>query len=323
MSSLVLGVAASHTTLMNTHWHELKHLDRAERFRNALDQAREALAAAKPDAVVILGSNHFRGFYLDLVPAITVGVGECIASGEAGTPEGPQRVDTELARHVVTHLLNNGFDVAFSAKLQVDHGITHAIQYLTRGLDVPIVPIVINVFAPPLPPFPRCGEFGAELGRAIRSFPEDRRVAIVASGGLSHRLPWPDWRAPKDGDEEFLVEAWLNGRLHWKEYEARRRQIILKAASADDGGSRINGDFDRRFLALVEQGGLGAFVQRSTQELQVEAGNGGQEIRSWVALAAACGNPPGRVLAYEEIPEWLTGMAVAILEPVKEPQPHA
>jgi hypothetical protein len=45
MSSLVLCVAASHTTLMNTHWNELKHLDRAERFRNALGQAKDALAA--------------------------------------------------------------------------------------------------------------------------------------------------------------------------------------------------------------------------------------------------------------------------------------
>ena len=30
MSSIVLGVAASHSTLMNTHWDEVDHLPRIE-----------------------------------------------------------------------------------------------------------------------------------------------------------------------------------------------------------------------------------------------------------------------------------------------------
>lgn len=171
MSSIVLGIGASHTTLMNTHWHAVTHLDRAERFRDALGGAREALVAAEPDVVVIFGSNHFRGFYLDLVPAFTIGVGECIASGEAGTPSGPQRVDVPLARHLASALLDESFDIAFSAKLQVDHGISHAIQYLLHGFDVPIVPVILNVFAPPLPRVARCAELGAAIRRAVASFP--------------------------------------------------------------------------------------------------------------------------------------------------------
>jgi 2,3-dihydroxyphenylpropionate 1,2-dioxygenase len=222
MGATVLGIGASHTTLMNTHWHALTHVDRAERFRDALGTARTALAQARPDAVVIFGSNHFRGFYLDLIPAFTIGIGECIATGEAGTPSGPQAVDVPLARHIAESLLAESFDVAFSAKLQVDHGITHAIQYLMRDIDVPIVPIVMNVFAPPLPQLSRCAALGAAVRRAIAAFP-GRRVAVIASGGLSHRLPWPDWRAPAGADETFLVEAFLNGRAHWTEYESRRR----------------------------------------------------------------------------------------------------
>ncbi|GAA3354037.1 hypothetical protein GCM10017744_010060 [Streptomyces antimycoticus] len=61
MTEIVLGVGASHSTLMNTHWEETYHKDRAERFRDALGQARDALAAARPDTVVLVGSNHFRG----------------------------------------------------------------------------------------------------------------------------------------------------------------------------------------------------------------------------------------------------------------------
>lgn len=312
MGSIVLGIGASHTTLMNTHWHAVAQVERAERFRDALGTARDALIAARPDAVVILGSNHFRGCYLDLMPAFTIGIGECIASGEAGTPSGPQRVDVPLARHIAASLLDDSFDIAFSAKLQVDHGISHAIQYVLRDVDVPIVPVVVNAFAPPLPRVARCAELGAAIRRAIAAFP-GRRVAVIASGGLSHRLPWPDWRTPSGEDETFLVEAFLNGRTHWQEYEVRRREIVIKATAAAGDAFRVNGAFDRAFLALVERGEVGASLLRPGEDLLAEAGNGGQEIRTWIAMAAALGHVPGRILAYEDIPEWLTGMAVAVL----------
>ena len=74
------------------------------------------------------------------MPAITIGVGECVGAGESGTPGGPLPVDTELARHLAHSLVASEFDPAFSLRLQVDHGITHSLQYLVPSLDVPIVP---------------------------------------------------------------------------------------------------------------------------------------------------------------------------------------
>lgn len=315
MGSIVLGVTASHSTLMNTHWHELVHVDRAMRFKNALKEAREALLAARPDIVVIIGSNHFRGMFLDLMPTFTLGVGECVGLGESGTPGGSQRTDPEFAHRIADHLVETEFDIAFSARLQVDHGIMHAVQYLLAGVEIPIVPVIINVFAPPLPSLHRCHRFGVELRKAIEGMADGRRVAVVASGGLSHRLPWPDWRAPKFDDEEFMVEAWLNGRGHWKEYEARRREIVVKAASRAKSDESISPEFDRAFLAAWLNGDIDGFLDMSTADLQAHAGNGGQEIRSWIAAKSAIGSARARVLAYEAIPEWLTGMAVSILEP--------
>lgn len=309
-SRIVLGVGASHSTLMNTHWEQTQDKDAATRFKTALAQAEASIAAAFPDAVVIIGSNHFRGFWLDLMPAFTIGIGECIASGESGTPAGPQRVDTRLARHLASDLTeNSAFDVAFSARLQIDHGQSHAIQYLLAGRQVPIVPVVINVFAPPLPTLRRCEEFGRALRDAITSFAEPRRVAVIASGGLSHQLPWPDWRDPNGDDEEFIVQAWLNGRGDWSSYDTRRRDII-RAAEPD-----IRTDFDREFLALIESGHAAQIADWSSQQLDIAAGNGGQEIRTWMAMAASLSHAPGRRLAYEPIAEWLTGMAVAIITP--------
>lgn len=310
MSDIVLGVGASHSTLMNTDWDKVDRLDGAHRFRNGLERARDRLAAAAPDAAVIIGSNHFRGFFLDMMPAITIGVGEVLGAGEAGTPGGPLPADTGLARHLLTSLVGDGFDPAFSLRLTVDHGITHSLQHLLPALDVPIVPVVINMFAPPLPSLRRCHDLGAAIARAVAADGAGKRVAVIASGGLSHRLPWPKWFDTLSDDDRFLVEAWLNGRGAWGDYEVRRRQII-RAAEPD-----INPSFDRDFLKLVEQGDLGPVLERSSADIDAAAGNGAQEIRSWIAMLAALGpGARGETLAYAAIPQWLTGMGVAVVEP--------
>lgn len=309
MARIVLGVGASHSTLMNTHWDQVVHTDRAQGFRDALDQARDAIAAAQPDIAIIVGSNHFRGFWLDLIPPFTMGVGEVIGAGEAKTPKGPQRTDPVFACTLAEELVQRCTEVAISVRLQIDHGQTHAIQYLLDGLDIPVVPLVVNVFAAPLPRPDRCAELGRNLAAAVETM-GDRRVVVIASGGLSHQLPWPaDWRVPDGEDEEFLVQAWLNGRGDWERYDVRRRQIITAARPA------IFTEFDEKFLADLEHGQLAPYTRMTSAEIEKVAGNGGQELRTWLVMASALGFKPGRALAYSPMPEWLTGMGVAVIEP--------
>lgn len=310
MSKIVLGVGASHSTLMNTHWDKVIHTDRAEAFRDGLHEARDAVAAARPDIAVIIGSNHFRGFWLDLIPPFTLGVGEVIGSGEALTPAGPQRTDPGFAQALAQELVDRGTEVAISARLQIDHGQTHAIQYLLRDLDIPVVPLVVNVFAAPLPRIDRCVQLGHNIAAAIEALPGDRRVVVIASGGLSHQLPWPsDWRQPAGDDEEFLVEAWLNGRGDWERYDKRRREIITAARPSIFVG------FDEEFLAALDRGDLARYSGLSSADVARVAGNGGQELRTWLTMAAALDFAPGRTLVYSPMPEWLTGMGVGVIEP--------
>ncbi|MEU7631296.1 catechol 1,2-dioxygenase [Nocardia sp. NPDC049220] len=315
MATIVLGVGASHSTLMNTHWEETTHKAEACRFRDALYATRDRIAAAAPDVVLIIGSNHFRGFWLDLIPAFTLGVGEVNSSGESGTPKGPQQVDVDFARHLANEVIEGGrFDLAYSARLQIDHGQSHAIQYLLEGLDVPIVPLVVNVFAPPLPTFQRCAELAIALRSAIAGYPEEKRVVVIASGGLSHRLPWPDWRDPHGEDEDFMVQAWLDGRENWSDYDVRRRQIIRAAEAA------ITPEFDDHVLDLLVAGKGSELAEYSTSYVEDAAGNGAQELRTWLMMAAIMDYIPAERLAYEAIPEWLTGMGVAVLDPTT---PHS
>jgi 2,3-dihydroxyphenylpropionate 1,2-dioxygenase len=216
----------------------------------------------------------------------------------------------DFARHLANELIEGGrFDLAYSARLQIDHGQSHAIQYLLDGIDVPIVPLVVNVFAPPLPTFKRCEELAKALRDAVASYPADTRVVVIASGGLSHRLPWPDWRDPHGEDEDFMVQAWLDGRENWSDYDVRRRQIIRAADAA------ITPEFDDRILDLFASGKASELAEFTTQQIEDEAGNGAQELRTWLMMAAMLDYVPGERLAYEAIPEWLTGMGVTILDP--------
>lgn len=311
MAELVLGVAASHTTLMNTQWDKVDGIARAHEFRDALGIAAQRLEESRPDVVVILGSNHFRGFWLDMMPAFTIGVGEVLSAGEHGTPEGVLASDPAFALELCQGLLAREFDCAFSSRLSIDHGISHAVQWLMPRLDVPIVPIVINCFAPPLPSLSRVAGLGRALGEALGAMTAGKRVAVIATGGLSHSLPFPDWRKPMGEDEEFMANSWKEGRGRWRDFEQRRRSIIVDAPPV------VNEDFDRWFLDRLETVGLdGVTAQLSDAELQAEAGNGGNEVRAWIALAEAMGNRGAEVLCYSPMPEWLTGMAVAVIDPI-------
>lgn len=309
MSPAIFGIGASHTTLMNTRWDEVDHLDRAHAFRDGLTEAKEELTAADPDLVVIVGSNHFRGFWLDLMPSFTIGVDEVIAAGEHGTPSGPQAVDPDAAQQLHQELLNRDFDIALSTNLQVDHGISHAIQYLVPD-DVAIVPLVINTFGPPLPSLRRCLALGDALAEAIDALPGERRVGVIGTGGLSHQIPFPDWRSPDGDDEEFLAQSFREGRGRWEEFEPRRRPIVVGARP------QLNTDFDQELLRKLEAGTLGSFATEMTDvELVETAGNGGNEVRAWLVMAAALSHAAGRSLVYSPMPEWLTGMAVAVIDP--------
>ena len=311
MADLVIGLGASHTTLMNAQWKQVDHLQRAHRFRDALIGSRRTLEERGVDLAIIVGSNHFRGHWLDLMTTFCVGVGEVTSSGEHGTPAGRQRSCPEVGQAILSGLLERDFDVAYSTDLTIDHGISHAIQWLTGVGRIPIVPIMVNCFAPPLPSFARC----LALGRAVReiclALPNGLRVAVLGSGGLSHHLPFPDWRDPVSDDDRFLVDSWKFGRGDWEAYEKQRRAIIVNAPP------RLNEPFDRAFLDALCDGATESWAGRHASnegsgrdDLRAAAGSGANEIRTWLVMHAALDFAKGRVLAYSPMPEWLTGMGV-------------
>jgi aromatic ring-opening dioxygenase LigB subunit len=147
-------------------------------------------------------------------------------------------------------------------------------RILLPAADVPIVPIYVNAIHPPGPTPARCYAFGQVLGEIIRNNLADQRIAIYASGGLSHftaGYPWRVYRGPF-------------------------------------GYGHISEDFDRRVLQWMVDGQASKLAGLSSAEL---LDHGEIELRSWIILAGAVGAAPAQVLAYEALYRGLMDMAVA------------
>jgi 2'-aminobiphenyl-2,3-diol 1,2-dioxygenase, large subunit len=97
-------------------------------------------------------------------------------------------------------------------------------------------------------------------------------------------------------DERVAIVA-AGGLSHWVGYE----------------DASINEAFDRRFLEAMERGDLTAWRGRSAGDIRGEGGNGGMEIMSWMAMAAAVPGARAQTLYYEPMPSWMTGMGGVVM----------
>jgi hypothetical protein len=262
----------SHTSHMRTH------LDRADagqvrRVTDALAILRDRLEAARPDVVLMTGTDHMNNFFLDNMPAICMGIAESYsgpahAEPHIGVPARTVPGAGPFARALVAQLLSDGKTVSHSQHLQLDHSLMIPLSYLLPDRAVPFVPIFQNCVAEPLPSVRTCWELGRGIASFLAEWPGEERVAIIGTGGLSHWIALPQM-------------------------------------------GQINEDWDRRLLDVLAAGGAASLVDWGDREILEPAGNGAQELRNWMtALGAAGDGRRAEVLAYEPIREWLTGIAV-------------
>ena len=91
---------------------------------------------------------------------------------------------------------------AYSEDAVLGHAFATPFEYVLGGRDIPIIPFFTNVYMPPLPSARRCAALGGALARIIQERPE--RVAIIASGGMSH---YPGtWKYPTP---EYDFDRWM------------------------------------------------------------------------------------------------------------------
>jgi aromatic ring-opening dioxygenase catalytic subunit (LigB family) len=237
-------------------------------FRKLGDEMRET----RPDALVLVGAEHFANFFMDNMPAYAMGMG----TQYEGPIEDPKWLGIErttipgnanLGQRLISEVMQT-VDVAFAEEWKLDHGLIVPLHFLTPKFDLDVIPVNINCQGPPLTPLHRAWAFGEALRRAADAVPE--RIAIIATGGISH---WP--------------------------------------ATPDSG--KINEAWDRDFMDRWCRNDKAAMLSYTDAEIYRDAGQGGFEIRTFIALAAAA-RGKGTVRHLQPIPIFSVSGTVAVME---------
>ena len=189
--------------------------ERHECCQNAIRRLADFFDEHRPDVAVVVGNDQMEVFTADHVPALAMFWGDYV-EGHPRTPEFLAKLNRAVARaeadrtpevytqypclpefggYMIESVTRAGFDVTQLRRLPVGeigmnsapHAYGFVYRRIMRDKVVPHVPVFVNTFYPPNQPSAlRCFEFGRALARAVMSWPDDRSVAMLASGGLTH-----------------------------------------------------------------------------------------------------------------------------------------
>jgi len=200
------------------HATEEHFLSQREQVKASVQRLKQEVVAAEIDVFVVIGDDQYELFDYDNTPALAVYSGaELEFTQKEHTPAGRRgRLGEEvgglddvrrgygvdqrhrwpghqpLALHMIGGLLERHFDVTAVTSAPEPNGLGHAfgvveVQLMKTPGATPLVPLIVNTYWPPNQVTPaRCWDLGIALREVIDSYPEDLRVAVVASGGLSH-----------------------------------------------------------------------------------------------------------------------------------------
>jgi 3-O-methylgallate 3,4-dioxygenase len=232
-----------------------KFRQRDEACQKAIKTLGDTLRKVNPDVVVVFGDDQHEQFQDDNMPTFAIYHGKSLSvvthtgrnpaawksAEERGwaTTAPEYEAGQSLADHLIRSLVDAEFDIARCNKLRPEIGVGHAFSFLYRrvlpGGMLPMVPVMVNTYYPPNQPTPkRCYAFGQAVRQAVESWDSDKRVAIMASGGLSHvvideeidqmtidglrsKKPETLWRLPRErlwgGTSEILNWVALAGAV--------------------------------------------------------------------------------------------------------------
>jgi Catalytic LigB subunit of aromatic ring-opening dioxygenase len=191
----------SHDAIFERHAATTKSMDRLD----------ADIKAARLDALIVVGDDQREIFKDACRPAIGVYYGDTIRN--AAAPREPtndwylrdqrRRLEDDndrfypchagLGAHIIAGLMARDFDITAVKALVGDQFEGHAYSFIHRRFMtdrvVPMVPVFLNTYYPPNQPSPqRCFDLGLSIADLVAAFPDDIRVGILASGGLSHFL---------------------------------------------------------------------------------------------------------------------------------------
>jgi protocatechuate 4,5-dioxygenase, beta chain len=198
VARIIGGATTSHVPAIGAAI-DLKKTDQPywQRVFSGFDKSKDWIAKAKPDVVIGIYNDHASAFSVELVPTFALGCAAEFPPADEGW--GPRPVPVvkghpELAAHIAQSVILDEFDLTVVNRMEVDHGLTVPLNLLfgsPKEWPCPVIPLAVNVVLYPPPTGNRCFQFGRALRKAIRSYPEDLRVLVLGTGGMSHQISGP------------------------------------------------------------------------------------------------------------------------------------
>src|SRR5260370_97958 len=134
----------------------------------AMRELGRELDETKPDAVIVFGSDHLETFFLSSVPTFAIMAGERSRASFAGR-EYDLPIHQDLAQALLDQLVRSNFDLAYSQDALLGHSFAAVYEWVIEGRSIPVIPVFINTYLPPLPNPRRCEELGKAIARVIAS----------------------------------------------------------------------------------------------------------------------------------------------------------
>ena len=195
MAKLVGGIATSHIPAVGKAIAGGEQQDPYWKpFFDGYPPVHKWLEEKKPDVAIVIYNDHGLNFFHDNLPTFAIGTANEYTNADEGwglkeQPPFPGHIG--LSNHIVESLIDDEFDISTCQEMMVDHGFTVPMSLLWPERwqpQIKTIPIAVNVVKHPMPSPARCYKLGQAIGRALQSFPEDLKVVILGTGGLSHQL---------------------------------------------------------------------------------------------------------------------------------------
>jgi hypothetical protein len=224
-------------------------IKKSDLCQRALDRLGDDIAAADPDVIVIVTDDETELFDRMNTPAVSIYYGEDIITHPRKQPDPvPSYMPRMLqiygmdephtfpamagfARELIERFIDHDIDIGAAAQIQdpyksgFGHGVGFVENRIFRGKKIPVIPLLLNTYYPPnAPKASRCHDIGRVLRKCIEDSKENLRVAVMASGGLSH----------------FIVDEELDHRVI-EGFRQGKADLLrtLPAAALNSGSSEI------------------------------------------------------------------------------------
>ena len=195
MARIIGGVATSHIPAIGKAIAQgLQEQDYWKPFFDGYGFVHAWLEQMQPDVVIVIYNDHGLNFFLDKMPAFAVGAAAEYTNADEGwglPVSHPFKGYPEFSWHLIESLVHDEFDVTTCQEMLVDHAFVVPMTLMwpeRQRRAIRVIPIEINTVQYPFPAPARCFKLGKAIARGVESFPEDLRVVVVGSGGLSHQL---------------------------------------------------------------------------------------------------------------------------------------